>query len=178
MRHPVGALEEPWCSSHSRQTRRGKPARYDCTKLNGGDRHTKRASTSYQARVIAGQLRQLAPGAEKFDGGEMERIQYANPHWERLERSAQREARKFDHFYFSERCTDLLAMRSANSTRQNPVPNLVLEQPAGNRDLLPERCWRPTLLHEQVREDHRAVEIDHRRSSRSRSRSASNCSSV
>src|SRR5437764_13475807 len=178
MTHPGIALEEPWRSSHSRQTRRSKPSRRHTSGLNAGDRHAKRASSRHQARVIAGQLRQLALGAEKFDGGEMERIQCANLHWERLERSAQREARKFDHFYFSERCTDLLAMRSAKSTRPNPVPNLVLEQLAGHRDLLPERCWRPALLDEQVREDHRAVEIDHQRSSRSRSRSASNCSNV
>ena len=63
-------------------------ARYECTKLNGGDRHTKRASGRYQARVIAGQLRRLTLRAEKFDSGQMERIQCANPNWERLQRSA------------------------------------------------------------------------------------------
>jgi hypothetical protein len=101
----------------------------------------------------------------------MHRIERAQRERKRLQRSREDMRRELDQRHTADDGSGLLAMRSAWSAGMNPNPQLILEHPARNQRLAPQRFRRRTILSEEMGERDRGVEIDHR-SSRSRCNSS------
>src|SRR4051794_8713973 len=136
-----------------------------------------RAGRRQHAPVVTRKPHRVAFSVEKYSGCKMQGIQRAHWHGERLQGATQGEHRQFGHVDLIEQCDNLLAIGPL-WTCEGSVPNLVLQQSTGDQNLVPERRAGLSVLREELSENHRTVYVDHQRSSRSRSRSASSCSSV
>src|ERR1700744_2538991 len=73
--------------------------------------------------------------------------------------------------------THRVAVRMLELVRIDAIPNLVLKKPARHQLFVPERIWREPIFSQQMRERHRAIEINHR-SARSRCKSRKSSSTV
>src|SRR5207244_2680741 len=123
-----------------------------------------RAGRGKHTLVIARQLDFLPARAQELDRGNMKRIERAQRKREWLERPSEHGGSQLDQRDAADQRSRLLPVRSSQSARVNPSPQLVFEKAARDQGFLPQPVGRRAVFCKQVRKRDRRVEVDHRSS--------------
>src|SRR5215510_4159530 len=112
--------------------------------------------------VITRQCYGLSLLPDKVYRCEMKGIEGSDRLGKRFQSTHQDRQRELDKRDPSQQSSDFIAMGAGELKSMDARPNLVLDQPAGNQRLLPERFRRDAVFSENLRERYRCVEIDQR----------------
>lgn len=140
--------------------------------LNVGERKSHRCRCRHKTVIIAGYRHVFSLKTNELRRCEMESIESPYRHGKGIESPGQNRRNHFDESNTLKQTRNNLGMRLGQPTGMNPNPDLVLEEPAGDELLVPERGRWTALLFEQMCEGDRGVKVD-QRPSRSRCRSCS-----
>ena len=135
-----------------------------------------RASGGRHSAVVAGQLDGLAPTTQIVERCQMQGAERSHRNREPIEGSRQHWRRQLQQREATDESLSRVAMGARHIARVNTVPELVLQQPAGDKRVVPQRSGRAAILCKERCERDGRVEIDHR-SARSSSSSAMSASS-
>ena len=114
--------------------------------------------------VVAGKGHMLARCPEVFARSKMERIERAHgvSFRKRLESSFQHRRNQFQERDTCDECPCRSAMGIGQALRVQPVPDFILEQPAGDQRLVPKRSRRASVFGQEVGKGDRRIQVDQR----------------
>src|SRR5262245_61542913 len=112
--------------------------------------------------VITRQGYTLSLLLDKVHRREMKGVERSYRLGKRLQSTRQDRQGELDKRDPSQQSSDYIAMGAGELKSMDACPNLVLDQPAGNQRLLPERFRRNAVFSENLRERYRCVEVDQR----------------